>query len=296
VPLLSAGEAAGLLYYTMPLVEGESLHAKLARDGALPVEECVRILRDVVDALAYAHSHGVAHRDVKPDNVLLAGRHAVVTDFGVAKALTKATAETSLTATGLILGTPAYMAPEQAAGDRHVDHRADIYAVGVLAYEMLTGEPPFSGRSPQQVLAAHTTKQPDPVTLIRPSVPPALAALVMRCLEKHAADRPQSAEEVLRELERLAITPGPASAPGLRSHRAARITAYVGAFAALLALAGYAHVSRRADSPPDAGRTTIRSLAVLPFVNLSADKQNEYFSDGITEELISALAKLPVNA
>ncbi len=146
-----------LFYYTMPLVEGESLRAKLAREGELPVGDTIRIIRDVVDALAYAHAHGVVHRDIKPDNILISGNHAVVTDFGVAKAVSASSGGTSLTSMGLALGTPAYMAPEQAAADPHVDHRADLYAVGATAYEMLCGHPPFSGMSPQQVLAAHVT-------------------------------------------------------------------------------------------------------------------------------------------
>src|SRR5213594_3280955 len=157
VPLLAAGQAEELLYYTMPLIEGESLRAKLAREGALPISDTVRMLRDVVDALAYAHRHDVAHRDIKPDNVLISDHHAVVTDFGVAKALGEATGETSLTSVGVTLGTPAYMAPEQAAADPHVDHRCDIYAVGTLAYEMLTGRPPFAGGTPQQLLAAQVS-------------------------------------------------------------------------------------------------------------------------------------------
>jgi eukaryotic-like serine/threonine-protein kinase len=201
VPLLSAGQVGDLLYYTMPLVEGESLRARLAREGELPVEEAVRVLRDVADALSYAHRHGVVHRDIKPDNVLLSDHHAVVTDFGVAKALDQAAQESSLTGTGLALGTPAYMAPEQAAADPHTDHRADIYALGVLAYETLAGRPPFTGPSAQAVAAAHLVQAPTPLAELRPSVPPALAALVMRCLEKRPADRWQTAADLLHTLE-----------------------------------------------------------------------------------------------
>ena len=157
VPLLHAGHADDLVYYTMPLIEGESLRARLAREGELPVPEVVRILRDVADALAYAHTRGVVHRDIKPDNVLISGHHAMVTDFGVAKAISEATGRTSLTSMGVALGTPAYMAPEQATADPHVDHRADLYALGALGYEMLTGRPPFVGTSPHQVLAAQVT-------------------------------------------------------------------------------------------------------------------------------------------
>src|SRR6266849_6579870 len=206
VPLLAAGSAGDLLYYVMPHIEGASLRARLAHDHELPVGETVRILRDVVDALAYAHAQGIVHRDIKPANVLLSGKHALVTDFGVAKAVTASTGHTGLTSTGVALGTPAYMAPEQAAADPNTDHRADIYAVGALAYEMLAGRPPFIGPSPQSVLAAHVTTQPDPVTKYRDSVPPGLAALVMRCLAKHPADRFQSAGDVLEALEQM-VTP-----------------------------------------------------------------------------------------
>ncbi|HEX4628936.1 MAG TPA: serine/threonine-protein kinase, partial [Gemmatimonadales bacterium] len=214
VPLLTAGSQGDLLYYIMPHIAGESLRARLVREHELPVGETVRILRDVCDALAYAHAHGIVHRDVKPDNVLFSGKHALVTDFGVAKALAQSTGSTALTSLGMALGTPAYMAPEQAAGDPNVDHRADIYAVGALGYEMLAGRPPFSGLSPQGLLAAQVTSTPDPVAQHRDSVPPALAALVMRCLAKHPADRPQTAEELVDQLELMAtptagLTPEP---------------------------------------------------------------------------------------
>src|SRR5438128_6357459 len=208
VPLLAAGHADDLVYYTMPLIEGESLRAKLAREGELPINETMRILCDVADALAYAHEHRVVHRDIKPDNVLIARHHAVVTDFGVAKALSESTGKTSLTSAGVALGTPAYMAPEQAAADPHTDHRCDIYAVGALGYEMLTGRPPFTGATPQHVLAAQVTEAPEPVTKRRATVPAALAALVMRCLEKSPADRWQSAEELLDQLEAMATPSG----------------------------------------------------------------------------------------
>jgi len=207
VPLLSAGQADDLLYYSMPLVDGQSLRARLRREGELPVAEAVRILREVADALSYAHRHGVVHRDIKPDNVLIADGHALVTDFGVAKALDQAR-ESSITSTGLALGTPAYMSPEQAAADPHTDHRADIYALGVLGYEILAGRPPFTAPTAQAVVAAHMLQRPAPLAELRPSVPPALAALLMRCLEKRPSDRPQSAAEVLHALE-LSSTPVP---------------------------------------------------------------------------------------
>src|SRR5881296_2880263 len=218
VPLLAAGHADDLVYYTMPLIEGESLRAKLAREGELPIPESVRLLLDVVDALSYAHAHGVVHRDIKPDNVLLSNHHAVVTDFGVAKALSQSTGRSSLTSAGVALGTPAYMAPEQAAADPHADHRCDIYAVGALAYEMLTGRPPFVRNSPQAVLAAQLSEAPVPVRMQRATVPPALAEAVMRCLEKRPADRWQSAEELLRLLEAMA-TPSEGTLPVAAARR-----------------------------------------------------------------------------
>ncbi len=207
LPLHDSGEAGGFLYYVMPYVPGQSLRQKLEREGELPVPDAVRILKEVVDALAKAHAEGVVHRDIKPDNVLLADRHALVMDFGVAKALSEATGREALTTVGLAVGTPTYMAPEQATADQNIDHRADIYAVGAMAYEMLTGTPPFTAPTTQEVLAAHVTEAPKPVAKRRDSVPPALADLVMRCLQKKPADRWQSAADMLPVLEAMATTP-----------------------------------------------------------------------------------------
>jgi tetratricopeptide (TPR) repeat protein len=212
VPLLTAGASGDLLFYIMPYIEGESLRAKLAREGELPVPEALRILRDVVDALSYAHGRQVVHRDIKPDNVLLSGKHALVTDFGVAKAVAESTGRQPLTSTGLALGTPLYMAPEQATADPHTDHRADIYAVGVLAYEMLSGQPPFTGPTAQAVLAAHLADEPEPVTRHRAAVPEALSQVIQRCLAKRAADRWQRADELLAQLDAL-VTPAGGTTP-----------------------------------------------------------------------------------
>src|SRR5574341_2025499 len=206
VPLLSAGSSEDLLYYIMPYVEGESLRAKLAREAELPVTEVLRILRDVLDALAYAHRHHVVHRDIKPDNVLLSEGHALVTDFGVAKAVAESTGKNTITSMGVALGTPLYMAPEQAAANPNIDHRADIYAVGVMTYEMLCGRTPFTGPTPQAVLSAHLTQAPESCAQHRPAVPPALNEMVMRCLEKHPADRWQKADELLPQIEGM-LTP-----------------------------------------------------------------------------------------
>ena len=211
VPLLSAGETEGLPYFIMPYVTGESLRTRVAREGEFPIADTVRILRDVVSALAYAHAHGVVHRDVKPDNVLLSGGVAVVTDFGVAKAVTASAGtpgSAGLTSMGVALGTPAYMAPEQATASPNTDHRADIYALGIVAYEMLTGSPPFVGRSAPQVLAAQVVEEPELVERRRPAVPPMLATLVRECIAKRPADRPQTAADVMHVLDAIATPSG----------------------------------------------------------------------------------------
>ena len=203
VPVFDSGTAAGHLFYVMPYLEGPSLRQRLEQSGELPVDEAVRLLDEVADALAHAHAAGIVHRDLKPENVMLAGEHALVADFGVAKAVAAAGGGTALTSIGMAVGTPAYMAPEQASADPQVDHRADLYALGILAYELLTGAPPFQGGNAQQLVFAHLTRTPDPVADRRPAVPARLSALVMRCLEKRAADRWQTAAEVRRELQAL---------------------------------------------------------------------------------------------
>ena len=222
VPLLSAGRIPSedvsadgeLLYYTMPFIEGESLRAAIARRGRLPVREVVRILHDVIEALAYAHERGVVHRDIKPGNILTIGSHALVTDFGVAKALSASMPVSGMTSAGMAIGTPAYMAPEQLAADPAADHRIDIYAVGLLAYELLSGQSPFVGTSPQATMAAQLTRMPDPLDTVRDDVPPALAAIIMRCLEKLPENRPQSANALLDELDGVSTPAGGIGASG----------------------------------------------------------------------------------
>ncbi len=210
VQLLTAGANADLAYYVMPFIEGESLRARLAREGALPMGEVLRILHDVVDALAYSHHHGVVHRDIKPDNVMLSGKHALVTDFGVAKAVSASSGDghTNLTSLGIALGTPAYMSPEQAAADPRVDQRADIYAVGAMAYEMLCGRTPFVAPTPQGMLAAHIAERPEPPVRYRNTIPPAMNDLVLRCLEKNPADRIQTADEIAARLAAMTTPTG----------------------------------------------------------------------------------------
>ncbi|MGE5927743.1 MAG: protein kinase domain-containing protein [Gemmatimonadota bacterium] len=210
VPLLTAGEDGDLLYYTMPFVSGESLRVRLEERGRLPVKDVVRILTDIVDALAYAHAHGVVHRDIKPGNVLTQRSHALVTDFGVAKALSAALPAAGATTSGLAIGTPAYMAPEQLAADPAADHRVDLYAVGLLAYELLTGEAPFAGPSPTATMAAQLTRDPPPIESQRPDVPPELSAIIRDCLAKDPDRRPPTADALLARLEEL---PGAAYTP-----------------------------------------------------------------------------------
>jgi serine/threonine-protein kinase len=222
LPLHDSGEAGGLVYYIMPYVEGESLRDRLARQGELPVEETVRILSELLDALAYAHGKRVIHRDIKPDNIMLAGRHALLLDFGVAKALSASAEPSFVTTTGMALGTPSYMAPEQAVADKEVDHRADLYALGVVAYELLAGRRPFTGNTAQAIVAAQMTETPTDLRTHRPGVPEPLAHLVMRALERRPADRWQSAEEMLARLEPLVTASGEtrrAAAPRSRSGR-----------------------------------------------------------------------------
>ena len=206
LPVHDSGEAGGFLFYVMPYVEGESLRQRLTKHGELPIQDAVRLLVEVADALAYAHAHGVVHRDIKPENIMVSGRHALVMDFGVAKAVSEAADRNRLTTAGVALGTPMYMAPEQASADPDLDQRVDIYALGVLGYELLSGSPPFSGGTPQQILAAQVTTTPEPLTERRPTVSAALGSVIMRALEKRPADRWQTADEMLAQLEPL---PGP---------------------------------------------------------------------------------------
>ena len=250
VPLLSAGQTDGVPYYTMPFVEGDSLRARLSLDAQLPMTEAIGVLRDVAKALAYAHDRGIVHRDIKPDNVLLSGGSAVVTDFGIAKAISASRTVTpggTLTQMGTSIGTPAYMAPEQAAADPATDHRADIYSFGCLAYEMLAGRPPFVGKTPQKLLAAQMGEAPQPLMDLRPDTPGTLAALVMACLEKDADDRPQHAVDIVRMLETVTSGGGHAAAPlalaGGRGMLRRALVLYVTAFVVVAIVARAAIVA-----------------------------------------------------
>ena len=285
VPVLTAGQTDGLPYYTMPFVSGESLRARMER-GPLPLDEVLRVLREVAEALEYAHARGVVHRDIKPENVLLAGRIAVVADFGIAKAMSAARADAGtapLTAAGTSLGTPAYMAPEQAVGD-HTDHRADLYAWGMMAYELLAGAHPFGEKKTQrQLVAAQVAETPAPLVERRTGLPAGLGALVMACLAKDPSDRPADAAAVLAALSAVTSSAG-REAP--RRRRALRAGASLAILAALVGLGGY--FATRAPSPV---ADTTPALAVLAFEH-HGDSADAYVTEGITDEIRGRLTRV----
>jgi serine/threonine-protein kinase len=305
VPLLSAGDLAQesshdvpLPYFTMPMVDGESLRVRLTKGGELPIAEGMRLLREVASALDYAHEMGIVHRDIKPDNILLSRGSAMVTDFGVAKALSgSANADAAaMTSMGIALGTPAYMAPEQAAASPNIDARADLYALGVMAYELFAGRPPFAGRSPQATLAAHVSEAPEPIQKLRPSLPPALATLIMRCLEKNPADRPQHASEFVQQLDAITTPSGgspptvaiPAKdAPRSRSARNVVLATVAIVLVAVLALTMWWR--GRVAATPSVGDA---SIAVLSFENGGGDTTYAYLAEGLADELRSGLTRL----
>jgi serine/threonine-protein kinase len=328
VPVYDSGQADGLLYYVMPLVEGQTLRERLQSGVRMPIPEVARVLAESADALAYAHELGLVHRDIKPENIMLSGRHAQVMDFGIAKAVRDAGARRSSTSLGLAMGTPEYMSPEQASGDPNLDHRADIYSLGVVGYEMLTGKPPFAGGGTEQILTRHITQAPAPIAEARPDVPPALAAVIMRALAKSPDARWQSAEDMRAQLEPLTnTTSGQVATRAMRFPRRpgrsklgwiAAVVLVLGAGAAWVWWHGNPQVTQGTQAGADAasaGETrpaagdvtaassnaaggipdlaTDPSIAVLPFENMSPDKAQDYFSDGIAEELLNLLAKVP---
>jgi serine/threonine protein kinase/tetratricopeptide (TPR) repeat protein len=256
VPLLDSGEVLGLPFYVMPLIQGESLRDRLAREPRLPIDDAINIALEVADALAYAHAQEIVHRDIKPANIMLAGRHAIVADFGVAKAMTSVAPTEEITDAGLAVGTIAYMSPEQALGERFVDSRSDIFSLGVVLYEMLTGERAFSGATPQATIARRFSGVVPSARAHRPEVPYAVERVVVQSLAPNPDERFASAGEFEAALS--------------------------AAWRSSSLVTGGIRVSGSGVRVP--------SLAVLPFENLSDDPENEYLSDGITEEILTLLS------
>jgi serine/threonine protein kinase/tetratricopeptide (TPR) repeat protein len=282
LPVYDSGEADGFLYYVMPYIEGESLRDRLTAAHRLPVEEALAVFRDVIDALAKAHKSGVVHRDIKPDNILLSDRHATVADFGIAKAVSDASGSGAFTTSGITLGTPGYMAPEQVAASPSIDSRADIYAMGIVMYEVLTGELPFKASTAQQLLAAHVTTPPEPITNRCPELPASVAQLVMRCLAKEPDERWQSAEDLLEAVDAIQR----AAPHSTSKHRFRLPHLWLAAPAlAVLIIAGW-WAATRADSASTP--TSPGTIAVMPFT-VAADNQIEYLSDGMVNLLSTSL-------
>jgi serine/threonine-protein kinase len=291
--LYDSGETQGFLYYVMPFVEGESLADRMAREKQLPIADVARILREVADALAYAHARGVVHRDIKPGNVLLSGRHAVVTDFGVAKAVEAAGGD-KVTTVGMAVGTPHYMSPEQAMAQGDIDARSDIYSLGVLGYEMLAGRLPFKADTAQGILSAHVMEEPTDIREVRPGTPGPLADAIMRCLAKNPADRWQSADELVAQLETVASTPSGGVTPTYTRpvkgvtrkgwSRRTWITAVVGAVVVLAGGATAVTLMRGGGS----GR--IERVGVLAIRDISG--QDSLFVRAMHDALTTAIAQL----
>ena len=299
-----SGETAGQLWFTMPFVEGESLRDLLTRERQLSVEDALRITTEAARALDYAHQHGVIHRDIKPENLLLTrDGSTLVADFGIARALTAA-GEERLTETGMAVGTPAYMSPEQAAGERQLDARTDVYSLASVLYEMLAGEAPFTGSTAQTVSAKRLSGHVPYVRLLRPAVPEAVEQALQKALALVPADRFATADRFAHALAVVAIT-SPASAMTAVSSRAIAIpparrrvplatrTLGIGVLIGLGVLFAWRHTQTGAERTPGGRGALPRSIAVLPFANLSRDSASEYFGDGISEEILNALAQLP---
>ena len=285
--LIDSGVGDGFVWYVLPYVRGESLRAKLDREKQLPLDQVLRIAAEVASAVDYAHRHGVIHRDIKPENILLHEGEAVVADFGIALAVREAGGP-RLTESGLSLGTPLYMSPEQASGSREVDARTDVYALAAVVYEMLVGEPPHTGPTAQAIIAKLLTERPTPIRTLRDTVPPAIESAVTKALAKVPADRFGSVAEFASAL----VAPG---RPAAAWRRRTVVAGALGGLAALAALAMLWHPWQRpANATPSrgGGAADVASVAVLPFENLSGDPNDRYLSDGMTEEIIGQLAQV----
>ena len=288
LPLIDSGEANGFVYYLMPFVDGESLRDRLRREKQLPVEDALRITREVALALDYAHRQGVVHRDIKPENILLSDNQALVADFGVARAVEAAGGE-RLTETGLAIGTPSYMSPEQAAGEQDLDGRTDIYSLGCVLYEMLVGDAPFSGPSARAIAARHSFDPMPSIRAVRPTVSEAIERVIRRSMAKVPADRFATGAEFAEALalgdrgegRRPTVAPHPRLRH--RGHRTRILVAAAGLAAVIAAGAVFSHARPSRD-------TVITSLAVLPLTSARPDTSVEYLSDGLTETLINSLS------
>jgi tetratricopeptide (TPR) repeat protein len=293
VPLLSAGASRALLFYSMPFVAGESLRERMSRGPALSCSESVRIWRDVLDALSYAHSRGIVHRDIKPENILLSNKHALVTDFGIARAIEAAAGDARMTSTGLALGTPAYMAPEQAAGDRNVDARADLYSAGLVMYEMLAGHPPFVANSARQMVAAQLTQEAPPLTARDSSTPKGMIGLVMRCLAKDPSARPTSAESVLETLDsfvgggRTTLDARPKRITRLLLGTTVALVIAAGGIGAWSVRAGHLPFATPAIPPNDTLRLTVVIVAT------KFDSADANLGSSFRDDMVSELMKEP---
>jgi eukaryotic-like serine/threonine-protein kinase len=287
LPLFDSGEADGLLFYVMPYLEGETLRTRLQAERQLPVDEAIRLIGLLAGALDFAHGRGVIHRDLKPENILLQAGQPVIADFGIALAVAQAGGD-RITETGLSLGTPSYMSPEQASGSDLVDARSDQFALGAVAYEMLAGEPPHTGANTQAIIARVMTEAPRSIRAVRPTVPPGVEAAVQRALAKPAADRFASCGAFA-----AALAGGTRETSGGRRGRRLAAIGVVVAVVAVVAALGYAVQSRRAPDEGASAASAERSLAVLPFTSVGGDTANAYFAAGIADELSSALTRIP---
>jgi len=298
LPLYDSGRADGFLFYVMPYVEGESLRDRLEREKQLSLEDALKITAEVAGALAYAHSHGVVHRDIKPENIMLSGGTAVVADFGIARAVSAAGAGQHLTQTGTVIGTPAYMSPEQATGSEEIDGRSDQYSLACVTYEMLVGEPPFTGPNPQAVMARHSLDNVSPPSIVRATIPDAVEDAILRALAKTPADRFPTAALFAEALQR----PSPVTGPARRVTRPAPAPRWAGVprgvvlagVVVMVAIAGWGVFGgRRARPGAVANGLDPRRIAVQYFEDLSPKKDLVYLADGLTEELIAALTQVP---
>ena len=290
LPLLDSGDANGFLFYVMPYVSGESLRDRLNRDKQLSVADALQVAREVADALSFAHSQGIIHRDIKPDNILFQAGHAMVADFGIARALSAAGGE-QLTATGLTVGTPGYMSPEQASGEAELDGRSDLYSLACVVYEMLAGQPPFTGATVESVIRQHLTVDPPPITQFRPAVPAAVSDALTRALSKAPADRFSPVVHFAEALQ-VGAAPVTAAAPTTAPARPG-MGPYILAVVAVVVvvLSGLAIRSIRTSGAGATPSDDVPSIAVLPFADLSGGG-SEYLGDGIAETLINALSRL----